>query len=642
MVNFFGGQFPGRCFYLEFPTSDDNDVVKILPAIQDILRTLSYRSSSNKDEALSLLEGGLERNQVFLAIDNIWESNYDHAQKMLLMKGMPSSKILVTGRSKELVTRLLQSRRAVRVQGNESVQHSSDAYCSDIVLLSVLSLNEAEAMESLQSYSCFSYAIPEDFLRSLALSCFFGGQCYPFYLWLKGIELRRSGRASFNDQHWRTLISELQSAAPRDTHEDTKEQAVMELLGKSLKECPPPPPPPPPPPGGFKRQLGNSRVSMLGGCSFCGASSTHEELIGNDFLTQEEVEIYRTDMSRADADGSRISLVNSGDRFPKLQVLKLWYCKRLSEVGPGFCDVFPALQVLELRRALCLRSFPDLKGLANQLHSIDLSECEELSRFEGGSVCSFSYTALQRLHLEGCTKLERLHNTHVLRSLRELGRCGENWQSFFSISPHDNMMLDRGLTTFVDTNSCLPMGTDATAHEQQEAGEISNDDDNDQRQRLVGAGSVAPNGKNSIAVAFKPLFHLRVLRINAFATAIAVCRLNLSSTSLPSLEELGLTSSQAPLENQDRALSVAGKHTRTRCPSLLGGNVNNSLQVSNIHPAGVTSSAPNRGVRDPKEPELYFSSAGTGLARVVRGKVQGTHSCFRCGQPCSILVMPAV
>ncbi|MCO5553573.1 hypothetical protein L7F22_007096 [Adiantum nelumboides] len=80
--------------------------------------------------------------------------------------------------------------------------------------------------------------------------------------------------------------------------------------------------------------------------------------------------------------------------------------KEAIEVGPGFCDAFPALKVLDLSGALRLRSFLDLKGLANQLNSIDLSGCKELNRFEGGSVCSFSYTALQQLDLWGCTKLE--------------------------------------------------------------------------------------------------------------------------------------------------------------------------------------------------------------------------------------------
>ncbi|MCO5550197.1 hypothetical protein L7F22_003679 [Adiantum nelumboides] len=97
-------------------------------------------------------------------------------------------------------------------------------------------LTEDEAIEALRSYSCFSRFIPVDCLRSLARSCFFREQCHPLYLRLKGTELRKKGRASFNDQKWKDLISESQCTA---AHVNDTEQAVLQILGKSLDECSP-------------------------------------------------------------------------------------------------------------------------------------------------------------------------------------------------------------------------------------------------------------------------------------------------------------------------------------------------------------------------------------------------------------------
>ncbi|MCO5607453.1 hypothetical protein L7F22_061649 [Adiantum nelumboides] len=243
MANFFGKDFPGRCFYLEFP-SNTNEIFNLVASVTCILKTLSCplpQDASSIDEAFSSLEGGLQRHQSFLAIDNVWEKSFDYAERIMCMKGMTRSKLLLAGRSKELVTRLLQSRVACMqmqpdMHGNESACAQYSALLSHPIvrLLKIPSLTEDEAIEALRSYSCFSRFIPVDCLRSLARSCFFREQCHPLYLRLKGTELRKKGRASFNDQKWKDLISESQCTA---AHVNDTEQAVLQILGKSLDEC---------------------------------------------------------------------------------------------------------------------------------------------------------------------------------------------------------------------------------------------------------------------------------------------------------------------------------------------------------------------------------------------------------------------
>ncbi|KAI5059399.1 hypothetical protein GOP47_0025718 [Adiantum capillus-veneris] len=129
---------------------------------------------------------------------------------------MAGSKILVTSRSRKVLTSVLQSRYGI---------------------MHIPSLTEAEAVEALKSYCGFSCFIPEEHLQSLAHSCFFQGQCHPLYLKLKGAELEIRGRASFNGHKWKETISSMVSNG--GNHGDSSgKAAVLRAVEKSLDVLP--------------------------------------------------------------------------------------------------------------------------------------------------------------------------------------------------------------------------------------------------------------------------------------------------------------------------------------------------------------------------------------------------------------------
>ncbi|KAI5080957.1 hypothetical protein GOP47_0004140 [Adiantum capillus-veneris] len=248
LTNFFTNEFGARCFFIELATNGNEVEKLLLQNTEAILERLSAGSPSkldHVDQAMGLLQEGLLRDKVFLAIDNVWghvgseHRNFDMAKRIMLMKFLPGSKILVTSRSKKVLTCLLQERLNNMASSSTNQEHSVPPTCPRII--HVPSLSEAEAVEAIKSYSCFSSFIPKNFLQHLASSCFFQGQCHPLYLKLKGIELQMKGRASFDDQKWEDLISSLQSEARGNAHDDTirsSEEAVKRCVERSLDILP--------------------------------------------------------------------------------------------------------------------------------------------------------------------------------------------------------------------------------------------------------------------------------------------------------------------------------------------------------------------------------------------------------------------
>ncbi|MCO5557697.1 hypothetical protein L7F22_011268 [Adiantum nelumboides] len=169
-------------------------------------------------QAMLALAEGLQRNKVFLALDNVWDLpvvGLEIAKKILSLAEYGSgSRVLVTSRSKEILKRL----------GVIKAAH-------------VPSMSEAEAVEALKSYSCFSDSIPPEHLTRLARSCFFEEQCHPLLLKLKGKELRERGRARFSSQEWKCLIDGLQVADDDVDYVDSEDQVVQVLL-KSFDTLP--------------------------------------------------------------------------------------------------------------------------------------------------------------------------------------------------------------------------------------------------------------------------------------------------------------------------------------------------------------------------------------------------------------------
>ncbi|KAI5062105.1 hypothetical protein GOP47_0022644 [Adiantum capillus-veneris] len=98
----------------------------------------------------------------------------------------------------------------------------------------VPSLNEEEAMQALKSYCCnSSFIIPDEYLRKLALSCFFEEQCHPLCLMLRGKVLRqviRPGRDNFDSQQWITdpMSSEGNAQSSASSLNEYSERAVYD------------------------------------------------------------------------------------------------------------------------------------------------------------------------------------------------------------------------------------------------------------------------------------------------------------------------------------------------------------------------------------------------------------------------------
>ncbi|KAI5082031.1 hypothetical protein GOP47_0001774 [Adiantum capillus-veneris] len=119
MTKFFIDEFCGRCFYIELATNDDEVEKQLLHDIGVILESLSAGATlkiHHVDQALVLLQEALHRSKVFLAIDNVWgclgikHQNFDFAKRIIVMKCLPGSKILTTGRSRKVQDCLLQER----------------------------------------------------------------------------------------------------------------------------------------------------------------------------------------------------------------------------------------------------------------------------------------------------------------------------------------------------------------------------------------------------------------------------------------------------------------------------------------------------------------------------------------------------
>ncbi|KAI5062171.1 hypothetical protein GOP47_0022710 [Adiantum capillus-veneris] len=251
MANFYGNEFPGRSLYLELPTPGDkaidSDKKMLLRNINDILPAFTSATSTRRgpkvssiDEAMNALKEGLQRHKAFLAIDNVWDNSlsesdqypsFEYAQQIIDMKCMPGTKIMVTSRSKQVVSFLLQS-RAQSMEVGGSIEGTSRTTSSNNVV-HIPSLTEEEAMQALRYYCCdSSFIIPDEDLRKIALnSCFFEEQCHPLCLKLQGAALRqvlRQDPAKFNSQEWVT--------DPKSNI--YSEGAVLKVVEKSLDAVP--------------------------------------------------------------------------------------------------------------------------------------------------------------------------------------------------------------------------------------------------------------------------------------------------------------------------------------------------------------------------------------------------------------------
>ncbi|KAI5062903.1 hypothetical protein GOP47_0021450 [Adiantum capillus-veneris] len=72
LADFFADKFCGKSWWLEFPSSVTDSYMNLVEQIKAILPSLSSQSDvSNLEQAMAALEAGLQRNKVFLALDNV-------------------------------------------------------------------------------------------------------------------------------------------------------------------------------------------------------------------------------------------------------------------------------------------------------------------------------------------------------------------------------------------------------------------------------------------------------------------------------------------------------------------------------------------------------------------------------------------
>ncbi|KAI5078742.1 hypothetical protein GOP47_0006413 [Adiantum capillus-veneris] len=114
MTNFYSAEYPGRCHHLEFPT-DGNDMPQIVQGCKKALKELTHLSDElllNKvdkfDQVIQLMKEHFSQLDVFLAIDNVWESSSEAANRILRACFSANSKILLTSRSDEVLKDLLR------------------------------------------------------------------------------------------------------------------------------------------------------------------------------------------------------------------------------------------------------------------------------------------------------------------------------------------------------------------------------------------------------------------------------------------------------------------------------------------------------------------------------------------------------